>query len=263
MSRREGHNMSPALLASLLVHVGLFAFVILAGIWFKKPPQPPGGVPITIVTQGPPNARQAEQANVEEMSAGEEVLPEPAPEPEPVPVAPPLPDPTPKPPVKTPPKPTPTPTPAHKPALDLDRLMADVQSVRRPAPRPQAGGGGGTARRDRTLAVGTSTGPSAGAKGYLLTLQSDLGRRWNPNCLVEGGAGVNVKVSFIVAPNGRLLGDPVSSGGSAPPGSLTRAGSDAAIRAIRMTEPFPNFPPELFGEKVTVNFNANQVCASR
>eukprot|EP01035_Chromulina_nebulosa_P010014 gene10014-13496_t len=112
--------------------------------------------------------------------------------------------------------------------------------------RHHAGGGGGTGKKDRTLAVGTSAGPSAGAKGYLLTLGSDLGRRWTPNCLVEGGADVNIKVSFIVSSNGRLLADPTSSGSGAPVGSLTRAGSDAAIRAIRMTEPFPNFPPELF-----------------
>ena len=259
MARRGGVNMTPALAGSLILHVGLFAFVIMAGIWFKKPPQPPGGVPVTLVTQGPPNLRQAELGDTEEMSTGEEILPEPAPEP--VPVAPPLPDPTPKP-AKPPAKPTPTPTPSKKPSLDLDRLMADVQSARRPA-RPQAGGGGGTAKRDRTLAVGTSSGPSAGAKGYLLTLGTDLGRRWNPNCLVEGGADVNIKVSFIVSSNGRLLADPVSSGKDAPPGSLMRAGSDAAVRAIRMTEPFPNFPPELYGEKITVNFNANQVCTNR
>ena len=257
MRRRQTTNMSPALAGSLILHVGLFVLVMVLGMYFKKPLNMGGGVPITIVSQGPPQARQAEQGDVEEISAGEEILPEPAPEP--VPVAPP--DPTPKPPTK-PATPAPSPSAARKPALDLDRLMSDVQAARAPA-RRQAGGGGGTARRDRTLAVGTSIGPSAGAKGYLLTLGTDLGRRWNPNCLVEGGADVNIKVSFIVASNGRLLADPTSSGGNAAPGSLTRAGSDAAIRAIRMTEPFPNFPPELYGEKVTVNFNANQVCANR
>lgn len=261
MARRRGSvNITPALLASLALHAGAVLLVLILGLYFRKPLEIGGGVPITIVSEGPPQARMAEQGDVEEVSAGEEVLPEPMPEPEPVPVAPPLPDPTPKPPVKTPPKPAPE--AARKPSLDLDRLMADVQSARRP-PRTQAGGGGGTGKKDRTLAVGTSRGPSAGAKGYLLTLGTDLGRRWNPNCMVEGGADVNVKVSFIVSSNGRLLTDPVSSGRDAPPGSLMRAGSDAAVRAIRMTEPFPNFPPELYGEKITVNFNANQVCANR
>jgi len=260
MARRSNSvNMTPAFAGSLILHVGLFVLVLILGMYFKKPPPMPGGVPVTIVSEGPPNLRQAEQGDVEEVSAGEELLPEPLPEP--VPVAPPLPDPTPTPP-KPVAKPTPTPKPSARPSLDLDRLMADVQSARTPA-RRQAGGGGGTAKRDRTLAVGTSSGPSAGAKGYLLTLGTDLGRRWNPNCLVEGGADVNMKVSFIVSSNGRLLADPVSSGKDAPPGSLMRAGSDAAVRAIRMTEPFPNFPPELYGEKITVNFNANQVCANR
>jgi len=35
------------------------------------------------------------------------------------------------------------------------------------------------------------------------------------------------------------------------------------LAAIRRHDPSPNFPPELYGEKITVNFNANQVCASR
>lgn len=259
MARRSGANITPALAASVLLHGGAVVLVLIAGIYFKKPPQPPGGVPITIVTEGPPQARQAEQGDVEEVSAGEEILPEPLPEP--VPVAPPLPDPTPKPPAKPPAKP-PTPAPRRKADLDFDRLLADVQGARPPSRKPP-GGGGGTGKKDRTLAVGAASGPSAGAKGYLLTLGTDLGRRWTPNCLVEGGADVNIKVSFIVSSNGRLLADPVSSGKDAPPGSLARAGSDAAVRAIRMTEPFPNFPPELYGEKITVNFNANQVCANR
>lgn len=256
MSRREGNDMSPALLASLLVHAGLFAFVIMAGVWFKKPPQPPGGVPITIVTQGPPNARQAEQANVEEMSAGEEVLPEPVPEPEPV--APPLPDPTPKPPAKTPPRPTPTPTPGRKPALDLDRLMADVQSARRPS-RPQAGGGGGTARRDRTLAVGTSREPSAGAKGYLLTVGQELGRRWNPNCNVEGGDQVDITIQIILNADGRLLGEPkVIRGMRDDP--ITRAAVLRAITAVHQSEPFRGFPAELAGENLNIPFKASEAC---
>lgn len=252
--------MSPALAGSLILHVGLFVLVLILGMYFKPPPRPPGGVPITIVTEGPPAARMAEQGDVEEVSAGEEVIPEPLQEPELV--VPPEPDPMPKPP-KPVAKPTPAPTPSRRPALDLDRLMADVEEARpRVRPRPP-GGGGGTGKKDRTLAVGASKQLSAGAKGYVLTLGTDLGRRWNPNCLVEGGADVNIKVSFIVSSNGRLLADPVSSGKDAAPGSLMRAGSDAAVRAIRMTEPFPNFPPELYGEKITVNFNANQVCANR
>lgn len=260
MARRSTTtNLSPALLASLVLHVGAAVLVLILGMYFKKPESMGGGVPITIVSEGPPQARDAEQGDTEEVSAGE-ILPEPLPEPEPV--APPLPDVKPTPPTKTPPKPAPSPSTKPKADLDFDRLLADVQGSRRP-PRTQPGGGGGTGKKDRTLAVGTSAGPSAGAKGYLLTLGSDLGRRWTPNCLVEGGADVNIKVSFIVSSNGRLLADPTSSGSGAPVGSLTRAGSDAAIRAIRMTEPFPNFPPELYGEKITVNFNANQVCASR
>lgn len=261
--------MSPALAASAVLHAGgLLAAIFLVGL-FEKPLTMGGGVPITIVSQGPPQARQADQGDVEELSAGEEVLPEPMPEVEPLP---PLPDPTPK-----PPKPTPKPVtgPGKKADLDLDRLMADVQSSR-PATRRQAGGGGGTAKRDRTLAVGTSKGPSAGAKGYLLTLGTDLGRRWNPNCLVEGGADVNMKISFIVLPGGRLKAlydergvdmlhrtQADKDADDARPMTMTLAASSRALQAVRGTEPFPNFPPELFGEKVTVNFNARQVCANR
>ncbi|MDP1631387.1 MAG: energy transducer TonB [Caulobacter sp.] len=258
MADRERTGLTPALAASLALHVGLFAAVFLAGVFFKKPLLMGGAIPVTIVSQGPPAARMAELSNVEEISQGEEVVPEPEPEP----VAPPEPIPEPS---KTPPKPDPTPKPKPKPTqranLDLDRLLTDVESSR-PRPSRAAGGGGGQAQRDRTVAVGTSAGPSAGAKGYLLTLGSDLGQRWNPNCQVEGGADVNIRVSFIVSSNGRLLSTPVSSGDDAS-SSIVKSASDRAVRAVRMTEPFPNFPPELYGEKITVNFNANQVCGNR
>lgn len=167
MARRSSStDLSPALVASLVLHAGAVVLVLILGMYFKKPESMGGGVPITIVSEGPPQARDAEQGDTEEVSAGE-ILPEPLPEPEPV--APPLPDVKPTPPTKTPPKPAPSPSTKPKADLDFDRLLADVQGARRP-PRTQPGGGGGTGKKDRTLAVGTSAGPSAGAKGYLLTL---------------------------------------------------------------------------------------------
>jgi len=255
MARRNtSTNLSPALLASLVLHVGAAVLVLILGMYFKKPESMGGGVPITIVSEGPPQARDAEQGDTEEVSAGE-ILPEPLPEPEPV--APPLPDPKPTPPTKTPPKPAPTPSKKPKADLDFDRLLADVQGSRRP-PRTQPGGGGGTGKKDRTLAVGTSAGPSAGAKGYLLTLGSDLGRRWTPNCLVEGGADVKVTVRFTVAPSRTLLAPPKSSADGSTSSMILAAG-DRAKRAVWAAD-YDTFPPELFGEELIVPFDDSVVC---
>lgn len=255
MSRRTTNNITPALAASVLLHGGAVVLVLIAGIYFKKPPQPPGGVPITIVTEGPPQARQAEQGDVEEVSAGEEVLPEPLPEP--VPVAPPLPDPTPKPAVKPPAK-APTPAPKRKADLDFDRLLADVQGARPPSRKPP-GGGGGTGKKDRTLAVGTSREPSAGAKGYLLTVGQELGRRWNPNCNVEGGDQVDITLQIILNSDGRLLGEPkVIKGMRDDP--ITKAAILRAITAVHQSEPFRGFPAELAGENLNIPFKASEAC---
>lgn len=266
MSRRERTSIAPALVVSVFVHVAAIAAVILLGGLFRKPLELGGGVPVTLVAEGPPILRDAPEDTVEEVAQTEQPTPEP-PQPEPAP-APPPPTPTPpKPsPRPTPQKPAPTPTPQKKPTpskpLDLDRLLSDVESSRPTRPSKPSGGRQGATKRDSTLKAGTAQADiSQGSKDYLLTLGDDLGRRWNPNCQIAGGRDVKLRISFVIGANGRLRGEPVSSGAGAAEGSVVRAASDAAVRAIRKSEPFTSFPPELYGEKISVNFNADQVCS--
>lgn len=279
---RERSGISPALAVSAVIHVGALLAVIFLGGLFKKPIELGGGVPVTLVAEGPPILRDAPEAPEESVAQTEDPAPLP-PEPDPSPPTPPAPQPTPAKPEPTPAKPTPKPTPTPKPKptptakpsptptptkkptprqdLDLDRLLSDVQSSRPSRPAKPSGGRQGPAKPDSTPAPGASKGQiSQASKGYLLTLGTDLGRRWNPNCEVEGGAAVDIRISFRVSTNGRLLAPPESSGeNSSDP--VVKAASDRAKRAVRATEPFDTLPPELYGEKIVVRFNAKTACS--
>jgi len=277
---RERTGITPALAVSAVVHVAALLAVIFLGGLFKKPLELGGGVPVTLVAEGPPILRDAPETDEEQIAQTEAPSPLP-PEPEPAPPTPTPPAPQPTPAKPTPPKPTPKPTPtptptkpapkptpttpAKKPTprqdLDLDRLLSDVQSSRSGRPAKPSGGRQGPAKAASTLKAGTSKGDiSQATKGYLLTLGTDLGRRWNPNCEVEGGGAVDIRVSFRVSTNGRLLAPPESSAENASD-PVVRAASDRAKRAVRQTEPFDTLPPELYGEKITVRFNAKTACS--
>jgi hypothetical protein len=91
-------------------------------------------------------------------------------------------------------------------------------------------------------------------------LAAELQRRWNPNCEVEGGSSVDIKVGFRLIQGGRIAGD-VESSGAAATDPVVKAASDRAVRAVRQAAPFESLPQELFGQKIVVNFNAKQACA--
>jgi outer membrane biosynthesis protein TonB len=266
-------NMSPALAGSLLLHVLIAAAFLISWPWGK---QIPIGtvVPVTVVTQGPPDVRPAEQAPVEQTAQVEE--PEPAP-PEPVTPPPPppppapAPKPTPAPPKPAPPKPTPKPAPAPaKPAppektLDFDALQKSIarSRARNPAPpRPNPAPRGPT-RPETAVEARPALGPAQGLSAAALgALANELQRRWNPNCEVEGGSDVNVRVAFRIGTGGRLLGQPVAQNiNSASP--VVRAAADRAVRAVRQAEPFESLPSDLFGQQIVVTFDAKQACSSR
>lgn len=275
---RERNGITPALVVSGVVHVGALLAVIFLGGIFKKPMELGGGVPVTLVAEGPPILRDAPQGPEEQLAQTEEPSPLP-PEPDP---APPAPQPTPAPPQPAPPKPAPTPTPkpspsptpkptkpapttppakpakpSPSPSLDFDRLLSDLQGK---SGKP-GGGRPGPAKPNTTPAPGSSPGEvSQAAKGYANNLGKDLGRRWNPNCEVEGGDKVNITVQIIINSNGRLIGDPkVIRGAKDDP--ITKAAITRAIFAVRAAEPFKEFPAELAGEKLNFNLNAQTACS--
>jgi hypothetical protein len=74
MARRSNSvNMTPAFAGSLILHAGLFVLVLILGMYFKKPPSMPGGVPVTIVSEGPPQFSNAPLADEEQVSQAETV----------------------------------------------------------------------------------------------------------------------------------------------------------------------------------------------
>jgi outer membrane biosynthesis protein TonB len=259
-------NRTPAILASGLLHGLALAAALIAWPHKDRPIDLGTAVPVNIVTQGPvANVRPAEQG-VEDVEALTE---EPVPEAPPTP-APPTPAPAPTP---TPPAPTskaaPTPKaaavptkPAAKPApaFDLDALAATV------AKRAAAGGARsnaarGPARQETAVQARPAVGAANAMVGSALgVLAAELQRRWNPNCEVEGGSSVDIRVGFRLIQGGRIVGDVESSGATASD-PVVKAASDRAVRAVRAAAPFDSLPPELFGQKIVVNFNAQKACA--
>jgi hypothetical protein len=147
--------------------------------------------------------------------------------------------------------------------LDLDKLLSDVETTSKAATPPKKGGGKKGPKKDAlTVQIGSGKRVSAATRGYLLNLGNDLSRRWNPNCLVEGGADVRAEVTFRVSFGGKLLGRPKSSeAGTKDP--MVRVASERAIRAVYAAEPFNDFPPELYGEELIYPFDAPAACANR
>ncbi len=258
---RTETNLSPAILASGLLHGLALAAALISWPHKDRPIDLGSAVPVNIVTQGPvANVRPAEQG-LEDIEAQTE---------DPLPDAPPAPAaPTPAP---APPAPTPAAAaakagaapskaaPRPAPAFDLDALAATV------ARRAAAGGqrsnaARGPARQETAVqarpAVGAGNAMIGSAQGVLA---AELQRRWNPNCEVEGGSSVDIRVGFRLIQGGRIVGD-VESSGSTASDPVVKAASDRAVRAVRAAAPFESLPPELFGQKIVVNFNAQRACA--
>lgn len=86
---------------------------------------------------------------------------------------------------------------------------------------------------------------------------------WNPNCKVEGGGDIVVKVSFKLAPDGRIVGYPTAVGAERSPNPMVRAETDRALRAVYQSAPFEGLPPDYYGQQITLNFKARDACAAR
>ena len=283
MNARREQRVSPALLGSVALHGAVAALMIFGLPWRSSKPITIGeSVPVTIVANGPTNVRPAEEAPVEQTAQTPEPTPQaspqppaPTPAPQPTPAPPPTPVPTPKaaPPAPTPPKPAPTPKPTPAPSQakpspakknDSDffsSLEASLAKSQKATGKPTANAPKGPARAETSVsarpAMGAATGLSAAALGRL---QGEVQERWNPNCEVEGGADVNVRVIFVIGPGGRVVGQPESPGTSSP-NPVVKAASDRAIRALFAASPFAYLPSDLYGQKIALNFNAKQACS--
>jgi protein TonB len=257
------------MLGSVLLHTTIAALLLIS--WnFTRDLKVGSVVPVTIVSRAPDtDVRPAEQAPVEQTAQTETPVPQapiqstpPAPIPKPAP-PPPKPAPTPK---MVKPIPTPTPAPA-KPAppvkpeksLDLDALSASISKMTKPSPPKPSSAPKGQARPETALQARPTPGTGLSAAA-MSGLSDELTRRWNPNCDVEGGRDVQLRVTFTIGQGGQVVGDAVpqiKSGG----GEVARAAADRAVRAVYAAAPFRSLPREFYGEKIAVNFNAREACS--
>jgi periplasmic protein TonB len=268
------------MLGSVLLHATV-AVALLISWNFTRDLKVGSVVPVTIVSRAPDmDVRPAEEAPVEQTAQTETPTPEAPPQstppaPTPKAVAPPQPEPKPLPPTPAPkptPKvaPTPKPVPAPAPAkaappakpeksLDLDALSASISSMSKAAaPKPSSAAKGPA--RAETAAVARQT-PGTGLSAAALTgLTDELQRRWNPNCDVEGGRDVQVRVVFTLGAGGQVVGDvtPQIKGAATP---VARTAAERAVSAVYAAAPFRNLPREFYGDKIAVNFNAREACS--
>jgi periplasmic protein TonB len=91
-------------------------------------------------------------------------------------------------------------------------------------------------------------------------LVDELQRRWNPNCDVEGGRDVQVRVVFTIGAGGQVVGNAASQIRSTP-NNVAQAAADRAVRAVYAAAPYRTLPREFYGTKIAVNFNAREACS--
>ncbi len=277
--------LSPALAGSALLHLSVFAAMLISWPWAKEI-RIGAAVPVTIVANAPatnlrpavqaPEA-QAAQTEVPAPDAPEETV-TPDPEPTPTPPVTKAPPPSPKPtaaPAKPAPSPSPTaratPTPKPKtPApptkaapskdMDLDALLASISKPAKASGAARANAARGPSRPETATQARPDLGSGLSASA-MAGLADELQRRWNPNCEVEGGRDVQVRTTFVLGPTGAVVGEvssQIKAGGSS---GVAQAAAERATRAVYAAAPFKNLPRELYGQRIAVNFNAREACS--
>jgi protein TonB len=280
---QERTDFSRAMIGSALLHGGVVIALLISGMFAKQ--LPVGAiVPVTIISDSKiTDLRAAQAAPQEQIAQTEEPVPE-APAP-PAAVEPtPQPRPTPLPPTATPPKPTPVPAkpvpappkpavdpntkgpkPPAKPAeksLDLDALAASVSKMSKASGGKSSSAAKGPNRPETALEAREAAGAGKGLSAIQMAgLAGELQRRWNPNCEVEGGRDVKVRVIFTLGPGGQVVGQVSAGGLEQSPNPVVKAAADRAIRAVHQAAPFSAQYGGAFGQKVTVNFNAREACS--
>ena len=260
MTRRE---ISPALMGSVLLHATVAALFLIS--WnFTRDLKVGSVVPVTIVSSAPSaDIRPAVEAPEPQTAQTDEPVPEAplesaAPEPQPAPTPP-----TPAPKATKPAEKLPAvkPAPPTKPekGLDLDALSASVSKMVKPAAAKPSSAAKGPARPETALLARQTVGTGVSAAA-LTGLTDELQRRWNPNCDVEGGRDVQVRVAFVIGAGGQVVGNVASQiKGAQNPVSI--AAAERAVRAVYAAAPFRNLPREFYGDKIAVNFNAREACS--
>jgi outer membrane biosynthesis protein TonB len=256
-------DISPALMGSVLLHATVAALFLIS--WNLSRDLKVGSVvPVTIVSSAPSaDIRPAVEAPEPQTAQTEEPVPEAplesaAPEPQPAPV-PPAPAPKATKPAEKLPAVKPAPPAKPEKGLDLDALSASVSKMVKPAATKPSSAAKGPARPETALLARQTVGTGVSAAA-LTGLTDELQRRWNPNCDVEGGREVQVRVAFVIGAGGQVVGDVTSQIRGAHT-AVSQAAADRAVRAVYAAAPFRNLPREFYGDKIAVNFNAREACS--
>jgi outer membrane biosynthesis protein TonB len=266
--RDDRTNFSPALAGSIGLHA-LVVVAILIGPWKPSKPVIIGeSVPVTIVTEGPTNVRPAVEDLVDQSAQTEEPTPEAEPQP-PAPVPAPVPTPAPAPPKTAAPTPPPTPKPTPtKPAKPEPDFFASLEKTLARTPKatgkPAANAPKGATRPETATQARPGAGAMTGEQAAAINgMKDEIQRRWNPNCEVEGGAAIQVKVSFKLATGGRIVGQVSAGDAGRSSDPVVKAAADRAIRAVYQSAPFEGLPPDYYGQQLNLNFKARDACAAR
>lgn len=280
-----------AWLGSLLLHGALIAAALVS--WNTRDLQGGTVVPVKIITNASQtDLRAAIEAPAEQAAQTEAPVPNAPVEmvaPDPTP-APPTPAPAPTPAAKTPPQktqpapktppqkaaPTPAPTPKapapkapapKRPAakaedgLDLDALADSLAKL-----RPSGGSRSSAQKGANRAETARQARPAAGegmAASSIPGLQDRLEDVWNPNCSVEGGRDVRVRVTFVIGPGGVIDRDnpPTAGGLETSSNPVVRVAAERAIRAVRQAAPLTMVPRSNYGKPITANFDPGKGCA--
>ncbi len=259
MAHRNRPDTTLALAASMLLHGGAVALALVAWPWQREVPVG-GVVAVNIVSNAPVTdmrpaiaAETPQEAQTEDPVEGAPVTTTGTESEEPPAVA-----------AKSSaaakavPDKSKTPAKANK-GLDLDALAASITKTNRPSGSPKSGGTKGPARPETAKDARPAQGQGLSASA-LVGLTDELQRRWNPNCEVEGGRDVRVRVAFVLGPAGQVIGQ-VDAGGQEFSGNpVVQAAAERAIRAVYAAAPFRNLPREYYGVRIGVNFNAREAC---
>ncbi|HEY1447411.1 MAG TPA: hypothetical protein VGF33_02645 [Caulobacteraceae bacterium] len=256
--------MAPALIAALILHLGMF----LALVSFSHPAMLPTGasVPINIVASGPTtDSRSAEQAPVAQAAQVETPVPEAK-----APAPPPAPPEPPKPVLKAqPPKPAPArpardrfslsavaaDIPQKQQALSLSALQADIAKAARTQPARPAFAQRGPTRAETALAARADAGTGV-SQSDIAGLSELLQRLWNPDCSVDDKVVIPVK--FTIGFDGRIQGRVNAEGREASPDPVVFAAARRAVDAVHQAAPYAE---TYRGLTLTVRFDAKKACA--
>lgn len=270
---------SPAMLASVALHAGLAALLLVSWPNAKPLPLQNSAVPVSIISSveiaaaAPDNPAEelimedGATAPVEAPAAPPEPTPPaptpPAPRPEPTPRPAPLrpvpPPPTrPVPPEASPPRAVPAaPAPARPvppsrspgrtaPSLDLDALAGP------PRPRPNPG---------RAATGQQGAGQAAQATGpQIQAILRQVIPNWQLPCDSPGARELRIRVNLTLSADGSITSGPRLLDQRSDP--IFRATADGALRAIRQTAPF-DVPQGFQGAEFNPTFNVEQACMNQ